>query len=95
MLKEIQKKFFVSEIVASKYVYYKLSLLRREYLPSTVNRSTKSPKILDITQRDSFNLNFLSQRIINMVNALSFNFDQCFGPFTMLFLEGPSKTGHF
>ena len=30
-----------------------------------------------------------------MVNVLSFNFDQCFGPFTMVFVEGSYKTGHF
>ena len=35
----------------------KLSLLRREYLSSAVNRLTNSPKILHITQTDFFNLN--------------------------------------
>ena len=38
---------------------YKLSLLRREYLPSAVNGLTNSPKILHITKRDFFNLNCL------------------------------------
>ena len=30
-----------------------------------------------------------------MVKVLSFNFDQFFGPITMLFVEGFSETGHF
>ena len=60
MLKEIQKKFFVSEIIASKYVAINCVLLRREYLSSTLNPLTNSPKILDITQRDFFNLNFFT-----------------------------------
>ena len=37
---------------------YRLSLLRREYLLSAVNGLTNSPKILHITQRDFFNLEF-------------------------------------
>ena len=36
---------------------FKLSLLRREYLLSTVNVLTKSPKILQITKRDFLQLN--------------------------------------
>ena len=35
----------------------KLSLLRREYLPSVVNVLTDSPKTLHITKRDFFQLN--------------------------------------
>ena len=38
---------------------YKLSLLRRQYLLSAVNGLTNSPKILNITQRDFFNRNYL------------------------------------
>ena len=30
-----------------------------------------------------------------MVNVLSFSFEQCFGPFTILLLEGSSETGLF
>ena len=37
----------------------KLSLLRKEYLLSAPNGLTNSPKILHITQRDFFKLNFV------------------------------------
>ena len=30
-----------------------------------------------------------------MVNVLSFSFEQCFGPFTMLVVKGSSETGLF
>ena len=39
----------------------KLPLLRREYLSSAVNGLTNSPKILHITQRDFFNLNYIQR----------------------------------
>ena len=41
--------------------YYKLSLLRREYLLSVVNGLTNSAKIFSITQRDFFKLNTLNR----------------------------------
>ena len=41
---------------------YKLSLLRRGYLLSVVNRLRKSPKILRITKRDFFKLNCLEKQ---------------------------------
>ena len=56
--KKISKKFFFWNNSFS-ICCYKLCLLRREYLSSAVNRLTNSPTILDITQRDFFNLNCL------------------------------------
>ena len=41
--------------------FYKSSLFRREYLLSAVNGLTNSTKILNITQRGFFNLNFLQR----------------------------------
>ena len=41
--------------------YNKLPLLRREYLLSPVNGLTNSAKILHMTQRDFFNLNWLER----------------------------------
>ena len=40
---------------------YKLPLLRRQYFSSEVNVLANSPKTLDITQRDFFDLNFLNK----------------------------------
>ena len=72
----------------------KLSLLRTEYLLSAVNGLTNSPKILYITQRDFINPNS-PQGSINMVKLLPFRFQQCFGAFTMLLVDGSSETGLF
>ena len=55
----IPKIFLVFEIISSENVAIKLSLLRRQYLLSAVNGLTNSPKILNITQRDFFNRNYL------------------------------------
>ena len=54
--------------------YYKLSLLRRDYLLSAVNGFTNSPKILHITQRDIFKRELPAQESINMVKVLCFWF---------------------
>ena len=56
MQKKIQKKFFVSERIAS---CNELPLLRREYLSSAVSGLNNSPKILHITKREFFQLNCL------------------------------------
>ena len=71
----------------------KLPLLRREYLSSTVNGLKNSIKIFHITHRDFFNLNGLHMGYINMIKVLSFRFQQWFGPFSMLLVEGSSQTG--
>ena len=73
---------------------YKFSLIRSEYLLSALNASRNSPKILDISQRD-FKPQLYSQRSINMVKDVSFRFENCFGPFTVLLVEGSSETGLF
>ena len=52
MKKTIQKKFFVSEIIASELIALKLSPLKREYLSSTANVLTNSPKIFHIPKTD-------------------------------------------
>ena len=58
MEKEFQKVFiFLDNCIWIGWV--KLSLLRREYLSSAVIVLTNSVKILHITKRDSFRLNFL------------------------------------
>ena len=74
---------------------YKLFLLRREYLLLAVNGIRNSPKILDITKRESFQLNFLHRDKKKIVKVLSFRFEQCFGPFTMLLVHVSSETGLF
>ena len=71
----------------------KLPLSRREYLSSTVNGLKNSIKIFHITHRDFFNLNGLHMGYINMIKVLSFRFQQWFGPFSMLLVEGSSQTG--
>ena len=42
-----------------------------------------------------FKAEFPSQGNIDMVKGLSFSFEQCFGPFTMLLVKGFSETGLF
>ena len=73
---------------------YKFSLIRSEYLLSALNASRNSPMILDISQRN-FKPQLYSQRSINMVKDVSFRFENCFGPFTVLLVEGSSETGLF
>ena len=73
----------------------KLSVLRREYLPSELNLLKNSLKILHITNRDLFVSQLHSDWSINMVKVLSFKFQQCLGAFTMLLFEGSSETGPF
>ena len=71
----------------------KLSLLRRQYLSSTVHVLSNSPKVLHITKREIFPTELRSEWSINMV--LSFRFQQCLGSFTMFLVEGSSETGLF
>ena len=40
-----------------------------------------------------FPIEFSSQWYINVVKVLSFRFQQCFDPFTLLLVEGSSQTG--
>ena len=42
-------------------ICYKLSLLRREYLLPVANGLTNSPKVLHISQRDVFDLNWMNR----------------------------------
>ena len=53
----------------------KLSLLRRKYFSLTVNPFTSSPKILHITKRDLFQLNwpYSDQKIWKKCRSLDFN----------------------
>ena len=55
MVREIEKKFLVFEIIASELV----SLLRRENLSPVVNMLTSNLKLLHIPNRDFFNLKIL------------------------------------
>ena len=71
----------------------KLSLLRTEYLPSALNVLTKSLQILNITSRDFLKTQLSSQWSIHMVKFLSFRFQQCLDPFTMLVFEWSSEMG--
>ena len=59
MQKEIEKMFFVSEIIASELGCLKLSLLIREYLSSPVNMLRNILKTLHITKIHFFQLNCL------------------------------------
>ena len=72
--------------------WYKLRLLRREYLSSALNELTKSPKILHITQRD-FQRYLSSQGSINIVNVLSFRFEPYFARLSCYLSNNPLK-GH-
>ena len=58
MLKKVEKRFLIFEIIASELVKLK-SLLIREYLSSAVNVLTNTRKILYINKRDFFRLNYL------------------------------------
>ena len=58
MLKKVEKRFLIFEIIASELVKLK-SLLIREYLSSAVNVLTNTLKILYINKRDFFRLNYL------------------------------------
>ena len=55
MLKEFQKKFFVSEISNLK-----LSLLKTGYFSSVANALTSSLRILHVKKRDFFQDNVIS-----------------------------------
>ena len=57
--KKIEKKVFVSEVIAFEDVAINFSRLRREYLASAVNGLTNSAKVLHITKTDFFQLNCL------------------------------------
>ena len=59
MQRKIEKKSFLSEILVSELLAVELSFLRREYLSPAVNVSTNSVKILHITKRAFFELNYL------------------------------------
>ena len=59
MHKKNQEKSFCLSDNCIWIGYAKLSPLRIEYLPSAVNVLKDSPKILDITKRDIFQLNCL------------------------------------
>ena len=58
MLKKVEKRFLIFEIIASELVKLK-SLLIREYLSSAVNVLINTLKILYINKRDFFRLNYL------------------------------------
>ena len=58
MQQKAEKKFF-SEIIASKLVFVKLSLLKAGYLSSAANVLTSSPKIWHDNKRDFFKHNFI------------------------------------
>ena len=58
MQKKVQKKFFLSDIIASELIALSCQI-RREYLSSVVNVLTNSRKILHITKRGFFQLSFL------------------------------------
>ena len=68
----------------------KLPLLRKEYLSSLVNLLTNSSKILHLTKSDFFRLHCLHSD--QYVKVLSFRFQQSFGGFTILLVEGSSET---
>ena len=69
----------------------KLSLLRREYLLPAVNVLKNSPNFLSITKRNFFELKLPSEWSINIVKVLSFRFQHCLIPCTMLLVKGFSE----
>ena len=56
MREEIQKNFFLFEIIASELVSLNC-LLRRGYFSSADNVLTRSPKICQVNKADSFQRN--------------------------------------
>ena len=73
----------------------KLSLLKREYLSSTVNMLTNILKNLHITKRHFLATQLPSQWSIDMVKVVSFRFYRSLVPLTILFVQGSSETGLF
>ena len=72
-----------------------LSLLTREYLSSAVNGLTNSRNIFYISLRVTFS-NWTPFTVINQYEKVSsLRFQQCFGPLTMLIIEGSSEKGLF
>ena len=74
---------------------HKLSLLRREYLSSSVNVSTNSPMILHVTKRDFFQQNILHSDQHIWSNCSRSHFNSPSAPFTMLLVEQSSEMGLF
>ena len=72
---------------------YKLSLLRREHSLSVVNGLANSAKIQTYDSERLFQAEIPWQGAINMVKVLPFSFDQYFGLFTILLVEGSSEMG--
>ena len=62
-------------------------------MSSGVNVLTNSRKILHIIKRKFFPLHFPSQWSTNLIKVLSWRFQQCLGPFTMLLVQGSSEAG--
>ena len=73
----------------------KLSLLTRQYLPSTVNALTDIPETLHITRRDFFRLSFTPKSSINMINVPLCRYQEHLRPFNIFLLEGSSETELF
>ena len=69
--------------------------LKKRILVIAVNGLTNSRKILQYHSERHFQPELLKEESINMLKILSFRFQQCFLPFTMLLLEGSSKIGLF
>ena len=69
----------------------KLPLLTREYLPSAVHGLTNSPKILHITQRDFFNLNYLQRDQQILQRHCRWDFNCVTACLPCYLLKGPLK----
>ena len=72
----------------------KFSLLRKEYLSSVVNMLTDSPKILHITKRNFFQLNFFAV-IVDYNKAAVVQISAVFAEFPILLVAGSSETRLF
>ena len=73
----------------------KLSLLIIKRFSSAIDMLTNSLRTLHITKRDFFPTHLPPQWSINMVYVMSFRFQQCLVPLTMLLVEESSETGLF
>ena len=92
--KKVENIFCFWESCISKCCY-KLSLLTRKYLLLAVNGLTNSPKILHITQRDFFNLNFLQRDESTCKRCCLSLLNSVLAGLPFYLSKGLLETGHF
>ena len=92
--KKNEKNVFVSEINASENVTTN-AYFQKRILVIDIQCVKKESQDFPYNSERLFQPELLSRESINMVKVLSFSFEQCFGPFNMLLVEGLSERGLF